>query len=224
MGVGRGSCSSGGRPSSPPSQRRCRPSARARHARRVGREEWLDAGELAVSEVVTNAALHAHTPIDLHLEVLADRLRVAVRDRNPEMPLQRHYDDEATTGRGMGLSQPSPSSAASTASVPRGRWRGSASETRPTLRRRASRRRGRSTTGSLQGRAVRRRRSRSRRCRRRCGSPPASTTKPSCAQLVLHWRSTTRRRLAAPTPRGPAACPRRRRASRDAQRRARAPP
>jgi PAS domain S-box-containing protein len=69
----------------------------------VGREEWLDAGELAVSEVVTNAALHAHTPIDLHLEVLPDRLRVAVRDRNPEMPLQRHYDDEATTGRGMGL-------------------------------------------------------------------------------------------------------------------------
>ena len=69
----------------------------------VGREEWLDAGELAVSEVVTNAALHAHTPIDLHLEVLPDRLRVAVRDHNPEMPLQRHYDDEATTGRGMGL-------------------------------------------------------------------------------------------------------------------------
>ena len=69
----------------------------------VDRSEWLDAAELAVSEVVTNAALHAHTEIDLLLEVLADRLCVEVRDFNPAMPVQREYDDHATTGRGMGL-------------------------------------------------------------------------------------------------------------------------
>ena len=67
------------------------------------RGEWRDAAELAVSEVVTNAALHAHTEIDLLLEVLADRVCVEVRDYNPSMPVQREYDDHATTGRGMGL-------------------------------------------------------------------------------------------------------------------------
>jgi anti-sigma regulatory factor (Ser/Thr protein kinase) len=33
------------------------------------RDEWLDAGELAVSEVVTNAALHAHTEIELRVVI-----------------------------------------------------------------------------------------------------------------------------------------------------------
>ena len=68
-----------------------------------GREEWLDAGELAISEVVTNAALHAHTPIEVHLQLRDDRLCVKVRDFDPMLPRQRHYDEEATTGRGMGL-------------------------------------------------------------------------------------------------------------------------
>ena len=83
----------------------------ARAARRLvrevlgagGRDEWLDAGELAISEVVTNAALHAHTAIEVHVALKPDRLCVEVRDFNPILPLQRHYDDEATTGRGMGL-------------------------------------------------------------------------------------------------------------------------
>jgi PAS domain S-box-containing protein len=80
-------------------------------ARRLVREaleaadrlEWSDAGELAVSELVTNAALHAHTPIEVHVEVFDDRLCVEVRDFNPTLPVQRDYDDQATTGRGMGL-------------------------------------------------------------------------------------------------------------------------
>jgi PAS domain S-box-containing protein len=83
----------------------------ARHAREVlrdvlrsaGRDEWRDAGELAVSEVVTNAALHAHTSIELHVGVYDDEVCVGVRDSNPTLPVQRNYDDEATTGRGMGL-------------------------------------------------------------------------------------------------------------------------
>lgn len=69
----------------------------------VGHEEWLDAGELAISEVVTNATLHARTPIEIVLAVYVDRMYVEVRDRNPMLPVARDYDEQATTGRGMGL-------------------------------------------------------------------------------------------------------------------------
>lgn len=69
----------------------------------AGREEWLDAGELAISEVVTNATLHARTPIEVALVVYDDRMYVEVRDRNPMLPVARDYDEQATTGRGMGL-------------------------------------------------------------------------------------------------------------------------
>lgn len=69
----------------------------------LGDEEWLDAGELAVSEIVTNALLHAHTQIDLSLAVYRDGLCVSVRDYCPIMPVARHYDEQASTGRGMGL-------------------------------------------------------------------------------------------------------------------------
>jgi PAS domain S-box-containing protein len=69
----------------------------------AGREQWLDAAELAVSEVVTNATLHAHTPIELRIGVFEDEVCVEVRDYNPALPHQRSYDEEATTGRGMKL-------------------------------------------------------------------------------------------------------------------------
>jgi len=69
----------------------------------AGRRRWSDAGALALSEVVTNAALHAHTPFEVLVEVSPDRLRVEVRDRNPALPKQRRYDAQATTGRGMAL-------------------------------------------------------------------------------------------------------------------------
>lgn len=69
----------------------------------AGREEWLDDGALAVSEIVANAALHAHTPINVLVQVRRDRLRVEVRDFNPRLPILRGYDDHASTGRGMGL-------------------------------------------------------------------------------------------------------------------------
>ena len=83
----------------------------AREARRfvrgvlheAGREEWVDAAELAVSEVVTNVVLHAHTPFELTVRLTEDHARVEVRDWNPALPQQRSYDDEATTGRGMAL-------------------------------------------------------------------------------------------------------------------------
>lgn len=67
------------------------------------RLRWVAAGALALSEVVTNAALHAHTVLEVLIEVRAERLRVEVRDSNPALPQQRHYDMRATTGRGLAL-------------------------------------------------------------------------------------------------------------------------
>jgi len=69
----------------------------------VGRSAWLDAGELAISEVVTNAALHGHTAMEVRLVAYEDRACVEVRDFNATVPVQRHYGGEATTGRGMAL-------------------------------------------------------------------------------------------------------------------------
>ena len=62
-----------------------------------------DSAELALSEVVTNAVLHAHTEFELALQLVDGVLRVAVTDRNPQLPVQRRYADQATTGRGMDL-------------------------------------------------------------------------------------------------------------------------
>jgi len=69
----------------------------------AGRDAWLDDAELALSEVVTNAALHAHTDIDVHIEVCPAAVCVEVRDFDPTMPVERGYGTDATTGRGMGL-------------------------------------------------------------------------------------------------------------------------
>ncbi len=66
------------------------------------RLDCLDAAELACTELVTNAVLHAHTPIDVTIEV-ADQVWVGVHDRNVSLPLRRHYDPQATTGRGLAL-------------------------------------------------------------------------------------------------------------------------
>lgn len=74
-----------------------------RFLERVSRREWSDAAELAMSEIVTNAALHAHTDIDIRLAALSDRLCVEVRDWNRALPEQRSYGVDATTGRGMAL-------------------------------------------------------------------------------------------------------------------------
>ncbi len=66
-------------------------------------ERWLDVAELACSELVSNVVLHAHTALELTVDVEQDRLRVQVRDFSPVLPLQRSYDARATTGRGLSL-------------------------------------------------------------------------------------------------------------------------
>ncbi len=67
------------------------------------RLDLADQAELALTEVATNAILHAHTGFDVTLHLTGDQLRVEVLDRNPQVPLQRDYGAQATTGRGLEL-------------------------------------------------------------------------------------------------------------------------
>jgi PAS domain S-box-containing protein len=63
----------------------------------------VDTARLLVSELVTNAVLHARTEIGLRVEVRSAVLRVEVSDRSVRVPSPRHYAPTAATGRGMAL-------------------------------------------------------------------------------------------------------------------------
>lgn len=69
----------------------------------AGRDELSDAAELAVSEVVTNALVHAGTSIDVAVRVVSGGVRVEVRDGSRHAPAPRRYAPTAGTGRGLML-------------------------------------------------------------------------------------------------------------------------
>lgn len=84
--------------------------------RRLGRDDLVDAAELGISELVTNALLHAEPPIDLALRGTPAHPRIEVFDgsRVPPVltmtPVDEDFadlDDELgllmTVGRGLGL-------------------------------------------------------------------------------------------------------------------------
>jgi anti-sigma regulatory factor (Ser/Thr protein kinase) len=62
-----------------------------------------DDAALLLSELVTNAALHAKTDIVVRVELNAECLRLSVTDGSPRQPVVRHYSDQSTTGRGLAL-------------------------------------------------------------------------------------------------------------------------
>lgn len=68
-----------------------------------GLQAHADAATLLVSEVVTNAILHAGTELELRLRAVGRRLRVEVADGSALRPAARRYDDDASTGRGLEL-------------------------------------------------------------------------------------------------------------------------
>jgi anti-sigma regulatory factor (Ser/Thr protein kinase) len=75
---------------------------------RLGRPDLVDAAELGISELVTNAILHAEPPISVRLRGSRDRPRVEVHDnsgRPPRVGVDMTDDDHlmATIGRGMGI-------------------------------------------------------------------------------------------------------------------------
>jgi PAS domain S-box-containing protein len=65
------------------------------------RADLLDPTLLLVSEVVTNALLHAGTVIDLSATLDGTGLRVEVGDGSPHLPSRRRYGATAGTGRGL---------------------------------------------------------------------------------------------------------------------------
>ena len=66
-------------------------------------EDLVQVATLLVSEVVTNSLLHAGTEIRLRCERRGAGARIEVFDRSSMPPGMRHYDPDATTGRGLGL-------------------------------------------------------------------------------------------------------------------------
>ena len=63
----------------------------------------IDDAELLVSELATNALLHADEPIELVLQPITGGVRVEVRDGSRHLPLPAAGSAEAMTGRGLRL-------------------------------------------------------------------------------------------------------------------------
>ena len=63
----------------------------------------VDASRLLISELVTNAVLHARTDIEVVVRLVRTGVRVEVHDGSASAPVVRRYDDEAMTGRGLSL-------------------------------------------------------------------------------------------------------------------------
>jgi anti-sigma regulatory factor (Ser/Thr protein kinase) len=69
----------------------------------AGRPQFTDSATLLVSELVTNAILHARTAIEVVVAATADGVYVGVNDRSPQLPARSGYGRQATTGRGLAL-------------------------------------------------------------------------------------------------------------------------
>ena len=65
--------------------------------------EVAECAALLTSELVTNAVLHAATPLSVTLHVLSGRIRVDVADGSPVIPALKEYGPDAATGRGLTL-------------------------------------------------------------------------------------------------------------------------
>jgi GAF domain-containing protein len=65
--------------------------------------EVAECAALLTSELVTNAVLHAGTPLSVTLHFLSGRIRVDVADGSPVIPAVKEYGPDAATGRGLTL-------------------------------------------------------------------------------------------------------------------------
>lgn len=63
--------------------------------------EW--AASQVLTELATNAVLHARTTFVVEITLADERLRLCLLDGSPRIPLMRHHSENATTGRGLGL-------------------------------------------------------------------------------------------------------------------------
>ncbi|MEU0212379.1 ATP-binding protein [Streptomyces canus] len=65
--------------------------------------DTVDAIVLAVSELITNAHIHAHSDAHLVLTWDGDCLQVSVHDEDPSLPRQREPEQGAVSGRGVSI-------------------------------------------------------------------------------------------------------------------------
>ena len=69
----------------------------------AGRAEVAEVAVLLVSELVSNAVLHAGTELELVVRILPDRLAVEVHDQGGGRAVRRRYSTLSGTGRGLML-------------------------------------------------------------------------------------------------------------------------
>lgn len=80
---------------------------RARRFVAMTLERWgrpaslLDDAQLVVTELASNAVMHAHSSFSVELRQQAGGVRVAVRDASPARPVLRDPDPYAISGRGL---------------------------------------------------------------------------------------------------------------------------
>lgn len=78
-----------------------------RICRELGRHDLVESAELGVSELVTNAVLHARSPITVRVRGTASHPRIEVGDGSPEPPVPPGMSDEedvlTTFGRGLAI-------------------------------------------------------------------------------------------------------------------------
>jgi hypothetical protein len=71
--------------------------------RALGREDLIESGRVGVSELVTNACLHAATPFVVRVLRTGSGVRIEIMDESPLIPVQNRGRPTATTGRGLFL-------------------------------------------------------------------------------------------------------------------------
>ena len=64
-------------------------------------QDVVDRAELLADELVTNAVVHARTPVRLRLELRGDLLHIAVHDASPRLLRLVPHDPEGEEGRGL---------------------------------------------------------------------------------------------------------------------------
>ncbi|MGH8998941.1 MAG: ATP-binding protein [Acidimicrobiia bacterium] len=88
-------------PASPAMARRFVTEAATKVASGLGGNGALDDIALITSEVVTNALVHARSPVELTVQSLPDGIRIEVIDADPRPPVMRPAGASDVGGRGM---------------------------------------------------------------------------------------------------------------------------
>jgi hypothetical protein len=60
-----------------------------------------EVAQVLVSELVTNAVMHAGTDLELQIHITDERIRIAVQDTSPAWPEPQDPAEEDTSGRGL---------------------------------------------------------------------------------------------------------------------------